>query len=42
MEFNGTTDRANYGWTAGVHDLNVFYDVRPPCPTLTEAGTDKG
>lgn len=25
--YNGTTDHADDGYSAGVHDLNIFYDV---------------
>lgn len=26
-EYNGTSDAADEGWSSGVHDLNIFYDV---------------
>lgn len=28
LEYNGTTDKADDGYSSGVHDLNEFYDVR--------------
>ena len=33
--YNGTADSADEGWTSGVHDLNMFYDVSlsPPAST---------
>jgi hypothetical protein len=27
--YNGTDDRADEGYSSGVHDLNIFYDVSP-------------
>lgn len=27
VAYNGTTDKASFGWDTGVEDLNVFYDV---------------
>ena len=26
-EYNGTTDKADTGYSSGVEDLNIFYDV---------------
>lgn len=34
-EYNGTTDKADTGYSSGVEDLNIFYDVNlrsPPMP----------
>ncbi len=27
VEYNGTTDKADTGYSSGVKDLNIFYDV---------------
>jgi Amt family ammonium transporter len=27
VEYNGTSDKADEGWSSGVHNLNIFYDT---------------
>ena len=34
-EYNGTTDKADTGYSSGVEDLNIFYDVSLALTTNT-------